>query len=277
VFRGGAMNQCKLYKYKKFDGQLLEMLAKKEVYYSDPKRFNDPLDCKPEFHIDTDSRTLERLCLKIGFSQDDISRVDYMSHEPVDYTEHLKYRDLLLCEEIRRVIYEEMERYGILSLSETPLSMLMWSHYGDQHKGLCIEYNYEIDGNLPPKVKYDRPRIINVSDIVRWKLDGCKESRDRVFETFFFVKAPGWEYESERRHVVEGLQGKCFSQHHRISAVYFGIRWGKIGDVPRNRYPRAICEVASLLALPVDSFFSNGECQRDLSPIRGHRVIECCP
>jgi hypothetical protein len=236
------MNQCKLYKYKKFNGDLLEMLAEKIVYYANPKDFNDPLDCKPEFYNDIDSGTLERLCLKIGLSRDDISRADYMSREPVDEcldrcSRQDQYR-FLLSKEVQRVIYEEMECYGVLSLSETPLSVLMWSHYGDQHNGLCIEYDYEIDTKMPPKVNYDRPRIINVSDIVHWKLDGCQESWERVFETFFFVKALGWEYESERRHVIKGLQGQCVSQHPRISSVYFGLRCSQA----------VVASVATLLA-----------------------------
>ena len=32
---------------------------------------------------------------------------------------------------------------GIYSLSKTPLEELLWAHYGDSHKGFCLEYDLD--------------------------------------------------------------------------------------------------------------------------------------
>ena len=48
----------KLYKYAAFNTNSLRLLSEGEVFYSNPKRFNDPLDCNPTIQID---RKLPRL------------------------------------------------------------------------------------------------------------------------------------------------------------------------------------------------------------------------
>lgn len=33
-----------------------------------------------------------------------------------------------------------LKPFGCCSFSTNPKNLLMWSHYADEHKGLCIEY-----------------------------------------------------------------------------------------------------------------------------------------
>ena len=37
----------RLYKYQTFNVNLLRLITDAEAYYSDPRQFNDPLDCNP--------------------------------------------------------------------------------------------------------------------------------------------------------------------------------------------------------------------------------------
>jgi len=41
----------KLYKYRRFDVFCLRLLTQAEVSYSDPRTFNDPLDCDPTIEV----------------------------------------------------------------------------------------------------------------------------------------------------------------------------------------------------------------------------------
>ncbi len=90
---------------------------------------------------------------------------------------------------------------AILCFSETFNNILMWSHYADEHSGLCIGYDANSDffnskydceysqnvGVLKP-VEYtkDRPQFILPSDLVNDTCDWFKKSID-------------WSYEKEHR------------------------------------------------------------------------------
>ncbi len=55
------------------------------------------------------------------------------------------------------------EGYGVFSLSEDPRSLVMWAHYADSHKGICVglstkalqefSYNLYIQKNIPSELK----------------------------------------------------------------------------------------------------------------------------
>ena len=51
----------KLYKYAAFNTYSLRLLSEGEAFYSNPKNFNDPLDCNPTINIDTDIKEIEAL------------------------------------------------------------------------------------------------------------------------------------------------------------------------------------------------------------------------
>lgn len=51
----------KLYKYRAFNVFCLRLLTHAEVSFSDPRTFNDPLDCDPTIEIDINRSELEYL------------------------------------------------------------------------------------------------------------------------------------------------------------------------------------------------------------------------
>jgi hypothetical protein len=101
----------------------------------------------------------------------------------------------------------------------------MWSHYGDHHRGICIEYDTTelAHPNLRP-VSYSSPRSIRTSDLVQWKIKGSASAAKTVNETFFFAKSPQWKYEREWRDIMpaSGVSDGGLV----ISAIYFGMRCG---------------------------------------------------
>lgn len=80
---------------------------------------------------------------------------------------------------------------------------LMWSHYADKHKGICIEYDISsilLDRNkndfIIRKINYDRTAIINenianINNIELYDLN--------LLIDLFSIKSKEWEYEDEYR------------------------------------------------------------------------------
>jgi hypothetical protein len=103
----------------------------------------------------------------------------------------------------------------------------MWSHYADEHRGLCIEFDMT-DSQCPniQPVDYDRPTSIAMSDLIKWKLEKSSEAEARVRNTYFLAKSPEWKYEQEWRdiHRSNGVHPAPFT----FSAVHFGLRCDKV-------------------------------------------------
>lgn len=100
------------------------------------------------------------------------------------------------------------KNYGIVSLTETHRNLLMWSHYGSAHKGVCIGYKTsmfsdidQIRPDMPPfdlnpqRVRYDSKRFD--SDVFY--------DRNRTTDILMQAirtKSDEWMYEKEHRSII---------------------------------------------------------------------------
>jgi Protein of unknown function (DUF2971) len=223
-----------LYKYKAFNVNTLGLLSNAHVYYANPAKFNDPLDCKPTIQIDTDRSSIEKLCYKMlvaAYSKEEallkIEGNRNLSTEDEDCEcdpeREANYYMRLLASDVKELLYREFGKRGVLSLAERWDCPLMWSHYADQHRGLCIEY--DTTNNECPNimdVDYRRPRSIRVTDLVAWKVNGSADAAKAIHDAFFFSKAPQWRYEKEWRDINETSHASPAPL--RISAIYFGLQ-----------------------------------------------------
>lgn len=231
VHCGDPMNT--FYKYKPFNTHTLETLAGSQLYYANPSELNDPLDCRPTVKQDIELKNLHQLCGQIitktkdeKTANDKIAHWQYMSTQYGGLKTDQDARDAYaqyLVHEIQSQLDNLFRGQGVLSLAKNWNCPLMWSHYADQHQGLCI--GYEVDRDQQDKIQpinYVQDRRIATSAIEKWIMKDCKIAKKQVSETYFYCKASHWEYEKEYRDVAKrpGLQNNLFS----IENIYFGMR-----------------------------------------------------
>lgn len=223
----------KLYKYRAFGVRALRSLTEAEVHYAQPRTFNDPLDCDPTFDVDVGRTTLEKLLYRMLLRRMDGSKaageigyLRYMSSEVGSYETNKEaeaYLVRMLARDIKNELDDEFAQRGVLSLSATWSSALMWSHYADEHRGICVEYDTtdQEHPNLGP-VSYRAPRAVKASDLVRWKGRDDDAAKQRVIQTYFYAKSGEWKYEKEWRDVRDdnGVKQVPF----RVTAIHFGLR-----------------------------------------------------
>ncbi|GFE72354.1 hypothetical protein NTCA1_00030 [Novosphingobium sp. TCA1] len=128
---------------------------------------------------------------------------------------------------IRNLLDLDFGKQGVLSLSEKWDEPLLWSHYADQHRGICIEYDAAAANTSGlGKVDYRAPRALRANDLYQWKVNGDAAARKRAYDGYFFAKADDWEYEREWRDIAEqaGLNPSPF----KISAIYIGMRCDEV-------------------------------------------------
>lgn len=240
----------RLYKYRAFSNRTLDALIADQIYFADPGTFNDPLDTKPTLDTDIDADALAAILARLVEQR--ISAEMTAAAKTIRYSgpktishiaAHSRRRAEQVVAEIRyhatnpeydiedpaRFLFgqyvedELLRRYGkgIVSLAERANCPLMWSHYGDQHKGVCIGYSVpaRAAGDLH-KISYGGSRLIAASAVAAM-LDGDEEARRKVDDAVLTKKAIDWRYEREWRLI--GPRGPQDSPLE-MEEVVFGMR-----------------------------------------------------
>jgi hypothetical protein len=239
----------RLYKYRSFSNWTLSMLVDDNIYYADPRTFNDPLDAKPNLAPDLDNAGLEEILVRLieGRVHEEMkSAANAIRYKGPKTISHIARQSLKAAENriasiryystdpelkggdpVQRLlaldIEEELLRIytrGIVSLAERATCPLMWSHYGDQHRGICLGYSVPDSAVDVRKIRYGGSRAVLASDVAAM-LAGDDVARQRVDEAVLLRKARPWAYEREWRLI--GKQGALPSPLE-LQEVIFGMR-----------------------------------------------------
>jgi hypothetical protein len=88
---------------------------------------------------------------------------------------------------------------GISCLSESEKSLLMWAHYANNHRGMCVEYNLlEINRQL----RFTAIPVIYSDSRVCFRsinMDSIDQDTHTAFIESLSTKSPEWSYEKEWR------------------------------------------------------------------------------
>lgn len=240
----------RLYKYRAFSNRTLDALIADQLFFADPSTFNDPLDSKPSLATDLDADALADILARLvehrvsAEMSAAAKTVKYRGPKTLNHiAAHSRRRAEQMIAEIRynatnpeyevedpaRFLFgqyiedELLRRYdkGIVSLAGRSDCPLMWSHYGDQHKGVCIGYSVPDSAAADlHKITYGGSRLIEASTVAAM-LDGNDAARRKVDEAVLTRKASDWRYEREWRLV--GPRGPQDSPLE-LEEVVFGMR-----------------------------------------------------
>lgn len=225
----------RLYKYRPFDVNTLRMFCDASVYYADPRKFNDPLECRPLLEKGVRREEIEDLCRKmleenycrnkqpnpVQKATDQLEMLRRSSEE-ADKAKRQDYYMRLLGSKVKELLANEMAPCGVLSLCKRWNSPLMWSHYAAGQTGLCVEFSTAGHGCQElRKVAYGDGAILRSTDLIRWKLQDDKDAKQRIVDAFFYSKASAWKYEMEWRDVCPMNGSKSLPFH--IHGIYFGF------------------------------------------------------
>ncbi len=197
----------KVYKYRTWSNKYHKrILTHNEVFLSSPELFNDPFDCR----IPTNYLSLDTIKKKEEYAD---GMIDKYKEEILRRGETLEYRKKIYLNDLienlegfqrkqEEYLYNVQDNhYGVLSLSELWNNILMWSHYGDFHKGICVGFHEKLmrDSNMfgkggPVMYSEEFPFLDPF-------IDFSKDEEKRTFRYFqeTHSKAKDWSYEKEYR------------------------------------------------------------------------------
>ncbi|MEM7358263.1 MAG: DUF2971 domain-containing protein [Pseudomonadota bacterium] len=217
------------------------MAERTTVYYADPDSFNDPLDCNPGIQLWKSKADIQNV-LKSFYSESNknemvrfkklLERLWYLSGNPDYASNKLKNRDRIYRQSLSNEIKKHLGKYfsgtGVLSMARSHSSMLMWSHYADNHKGVCLGYDINRrHGQRVYRARYDLPRKIPFELIEDWRLGGSTSAEKELRAHFFLTKSKDWVYENEYRLLrsPDGKESGIGADYapSEIAEVMFGL------------------------------------------------------
>ena len=183
------------------------------------------MDCSPSVVVDVGLNDLENLFRKMVGKEQSQNKLDefrYYSDENGSHETTDDSYQTSIVDGIKKWLDDEIKQgKGVFSLAGHWNSPLMWSHYADEHRGICIEYDKSVC-DAPKEVDYQGARGIPVSEILSWVCEKSITAKEKIERKYFYTKAGQWEYENEWR-CLAGSQGRL-SAPFDIVGIYFGMR-----------------------------------------------------
>ena len=182
----------KFYRYRSLLNEYeIENMMHKQIWLSRPTEFNDPYDSM----INIDTEELLKECLEMD--KEIISVYEKLDRKSKRKTQRFVEKEKKELQKKINIEWEKQRKlFGIACFSEIYDSLLMWSHYADYHKGICLEYDFKelLNKAMFCPVIYTG-RFENISKCIDLKNDMVS---NRVIE-LILSKAKDWSYENEWR------------------------------------------------------------------------------
>jgi hypothetical protein len=224
-------------RYRKDSEHSRNNLNDDTVWLSSPNDYNDPFDCQTKITLSSVESALARVlvrgifktALRLSNLEYTPERIERNIGESIEsYTHRLveKYKVTLpnraanaanlLSNRLPQVLpnfaIEAKQKSSMFrgltkacSFSERNDSILMWSHYADNHKGFCVEYDlstvpvdHQFCSTLFPII-YSNALYNSTPLIVDW-IEQARDNWNPFFPLLGFIhKAEDWRYEKEWR------------------------------------------------------------------------------
>jgi len=197
-----------IYKYINVESGI-KILKNKTLWFSKPERFNDPYDCyKRLIKITPSAKGIEsyvdRNFPRIKKTERDRKIKYYLNNQET------------LMEDIKQGIKEREDNIGVTCFSKSFNNILMWSHYSDNHTGICIGFKFNFSTEdffiYPVNYLHEFPNTdyftVPENALLDWVL----------------TKSTNWQYEQEIRAVSFNRSGIHSIESNVITEVYLGSK-----------------------------------------------------
>jgi len=234
----------RVYKYRVWSNSYhKKMLTDLELFFPEPKKFNDPYDCGLPFRPDPTDKDPKKI--KDKLEELAPRAFPLLRNDPIALEQKVVEQLSLIMQDPDTYFQEQWgfkrddlnSIYGVLSLTPHPANFLMWSHYSDSHRGFVIGFDTKIlvKQNFATfsKVKYtDEIPIISVlemNSILMYKL--------------IYTKASPWAYEDEYRFTrIMQPNSKITANPSTLKTVHLGFNMPQkdkfeIIEIVKEKYP----------------------------------------
>ena len=206
-----------LYKYVSTKTAML-IFENSKLKISNPKKFNDPLDCYPELisFREIPKDYFETRKEKYG----DIFPNLFQKPRPTDKEIEYSFKKVAFPQIISRI--------GTTCFSQTYLEPLMWSHYSNSHSGICIGFNLM---KLYLSLKENEKALAKINYVETFEPIEYFSNPFNSIHKWLNTKSKNWEYEREIRLIFtntdlnNNLENFISFDTNSIDEVIFGLNF----------------------------------------------------
>ena len=249
MFKANGTNKLpkNTYQFRSCSKYLYQTLLNEKLNLSSPSTFNDPFDCpiRKIFDDATIDKSIKISCFvskyKLPYYETNlINNLKHVIDEILDnYLGKQKNSDRCQDGKLEEYFNKDQKtyipKYELFENKEKPnngkeeyLNTLMWAHYADSHKGICIKYRFSksiFKNNTVDKFLY-------FDDVTYSDEDFASINKDNYnYKNGVFLKNKAWEYENELRLLYYDKNGKgdyvSIDAPYCIEAIYFGVKCSK--------------------------------------------------
>jgi hypothetical protein len=190
--------QTLLYKYRSLDTQqqmefVRDILVNHRLYCATAASLNDPFECRVQVSFAAPSEVkIQKAVARILEERPGISLAEAHRMAPARCTELERNGP----KNLESLILGEL---GIVSLAGTLDSLLMWSHYGGGHAGLCIEFCASTASHAD---FFGRAHLVTYQEDLPVVHVYTDHPLTKV-KKYLLTKAVDWSYERESRIIVQ--------------------------------------------------------------------------
>ena len=177
------------------------------LWFANPHEFNDPFDCQILPNTNNSEAELQELFEKYAgsvISRDKINELASIVHKDPN-----KWKN---C--IEEIFNRLVNSAGICCFTTNEKDLLMWSHYSDSHKGVCLKFDTFKDPEffvnpLPIKYANEYPEYSHLTN------------SQQLVQSTVLSKSLDWKYEDEVRVIKINEHGlKPFAKKALIEIIF---------------------------------------------------------
>ena len=194
------------FKFRPINKYLIDSLVTPSLWFSRPAELNDPFDCQLNLRASFEKAAKLATGRNKQFIESALGHFDLLD----DYGQVFKD-----C--------------GICSFSLQYRRPAMWSHYADEHRGVCIVYEFPADFINESenkflgvdKVHYDTRALVD--SLVNLPSTEMKRFLNELIRYYVTTKHWDWRFETEAR-MIRAVPGLMPIPPEFIKQICFGLR-----------------------------------------------------
>jgi hypothetical protein len=232
----------KLYKYRALDTkirieQVHDIIVNHRLYCAPADSFNDPFEFKMQISLDAPEQIKTEMAIKqlrIKHPDFTLEKVRTLAQAFLDECERNGHD---------RIKQRILNDYGIVSFTGILQNILMWSHYADGHKGICIEFCYSNKVHLDFFAKAHTVNYSKITPVINPFTEDMLTIGKKLLS-----KSIDWRYEQEYRIIELNRNQNQYYEFEPtlMSKIYLGLRISEeniqkiksfVSEIPQNVRP----------------------------------------
>lgn len=217
------MTEQNLFKYCGINARTENLISGSQLWFSAPAKLNDPFECHPWLEFEhTDQQLVEGIARYLRRQNPTLTAHTATANAVTIFLEG-RHRNPDMWNTLRDdIITRFANEVGMLCLSEHNDSILMWSHYSEDHSGLCLGFEA-----TPYTQFFGAAQKVLYSDELP-HVQSFNMPPENQVDKIFLTKYSGWSYEDEWRAIDHDKgPGLRSYPHELLKSITFGLRTSK--------------------------------------------------